>query len=141
MLECLILGDSIAVGIATYRKDCVSVAQVGIDSAQFVAKVIDQPPLTANTTIISLGSNDLPEIKTFEYLTALRQKVKSDRVIWIFPNVTEGARDHVRQVALQFGDRILDIRNYPVAADKIHPTWEAYTLLARATKRLAMNNK
>jgi len=57
MLECLILGDSIAVGVAQFRPECVAYAKGGINSRQWVNSYITKNR-SANTVIISLGSND-----------------------------------------------------------------------------------
>ena len=59
MLECLIIGDSIAVGTAQARPECVSYARGGWNSQQwnrdYLAKASKSP---AKTVIISLGAND-----------------------------------------------------------------------------------
>ena len=57
MLECLILGDSIAVGTQAMRHECVLVGKGGINSRQFNKNYAEKIE-PANTVIISLGSND-----------------------------------------------------------------------------------
>jgi len=54
MIECLILGDSIGVGVANVRKECVAYVQGGINSHQWLNKNIQNTPLIANHVIISL---------------------------------------------------------------------------------------
>ena len=71
MLECLIVGDSIAVGTATARPECVAYAKGGINSYQWLNKNIDKTPLIAKTVIISLGSNDHKYVKTESELRAI----------------------------------------------------------------------
>ena len=46
MLECLILGDSIAVGTANYRKECASYSVGGYNTWQWNRKFANHP-LTA----------------------------------------------------------------------------------------------
>ena len=64
MLECLIIGDSIAVGTSRARPECVAYVQGGINSYQWVNKFVNNSPYIANTVIISLGSNDHKHVKT-----------------------------------------------------------------------------
>jgi len=52
---CLILGDSIAVGLASVIKGCVVVAKVGMSSTWIMANA---PTMQADRVYISSGSND-----------------------------------------------------------------------------------
>jgi hypothetical protein len=58
MIDCLIIGDSIAVGTKMFRPDCVEYVKSGITSIGWNKKYGNND-LTANTVIISLGTNDL----------------------------------------------------------------------------------
>ena len=53
MLPCVILGDSLAVGIGQYRPECHIVAQTGITSGRYVQTLLSDQE--AATALISLG--------------------------------------------------------------------------------------
>lgn len=130
MLECLILGDSIAVGIAQHRRECVSYAQVGITSAAWNNKFLAKN-LQSRVTTISLGTNDNSTFKTFEELLALRQNL-TGKVQWILPANGTDRQAPVVRVAKMFGDITFLIPQ--LAKDKIHPTAAAYRELAEDTR-------
>ena len=104
MLECLIMGDSLAVGIGQIRSECVTRAKSGINSYDYVNRHIfyTKGDTQAKHVIISLGSNDTEKINTFEELDTLRQLVQADRVYWILPNIKETKRKAVWQVARKY---------------------------------------
>jgi lysophospholipase L1-like esterase len=60
MLECLILGDSLAVGVGQVRTECVTHAKSGINSYDYVNRYLlhTKGDTQAKHVIISLGSND-----------------------------------------------------------------------------------
>jgi len=136
MLECLILGDSVAVGIGQVRRECVTYAATGINSYDYVNRHIlskaDNMP--AKTTIISLGSNDLEKFKTFAELDTLRQLVKADRVFWILPAVKDTKRQAVYQVAEKYKDTVIDSRKHQLSSDRVHPTYNGYKSISEQTK-------
>jgi lysophospholipase L1-like esterase len=140
MLECLIIGDSIAVGTANFRPDCVAYAKGGINSHQWVNQNIGKLPLQAKTVIISLGSNDHKYVKTVAELQTIRELTKADRVYWILPhgnhpksNVSiSDIQAMVKFVAEQYNDIVLPITR--VQADNVHPSWAGYKELADKTK-------
>jgi lysophospholipase L1-like esterase len=132
MLECLIVGDSIAVGTATARPECVAYAKGGINSYQWLNKNIDKTPLIAKTVIISLGSNDHKYVKTESELRAIRDLTKADRVYWILPAIKPDIQDIVRNVATQYGDTVLPITR--LQKDGVHPSWAGYKELGEKTK-------
>ena len=140
MIECLIVGDSIAVGTANVRPECVTYAKGGINSYQWVNQNINKTPLVAKTVIISLGSNDHKGVKTEKELETIRALTKADRVYWILPhgnnpksNVSiENIQQIVKQVAERHGDIVLPITR--VQKDGIHPSWAGYKELAKKTK-------
>jgi lysophospholipase L1-like esterase len=131
MLECLILGDSIAVGIAQHRPECIAYAKGGINSWQWVNKNITKD-LSANTVIISLGSNDHRGIKTVNELRTIRELTKADRVYWILPAIKPDIQEMVRKVAAENGDTVLPMTR--LQTDGIHPSWAGYKELAIKTK-------
>jgi lysophospholipase L1-like esterase len=140
MLDCLIVGDSIAVGTKMFMKHCADYAKGGINSWQF-NKMYKGKDLTARTLIISLGSNDHKYVKTYDELFELRQRADADRVYWILPHGNLNAPQNlpiaeiqkiVKQVADYYGDVVLPINN--VSPDGIHPTWAGYKDLAGRAK-------
>jgi hypothetical protein len=84
MLDCLILGDSIAVGVTSERKECKSISVGGLNTWQWNRRFIDSD-LTARSVVISLGTNDHKGIKTKQELESMRSRVNADRVYWILP--------------------------------------------------------
>jgi lysophospholipase L1-like esterase len=136
MIECLILGDSIAKGISDVRKECVAYVKSGINSYDYVNRHIlhTQGNTQATTVIISLGSNDYKNINTFEELDTLRQLVKADRVYWILPNIKETKRKDVWMVANKYNDIVIDARSHDRSPDAVHPTYKGYKTIAEATR-------
>jgi len=136
MLECLILGDSLAVGVGQVRTECVTYAKSGINSYDYVNRHIlhTKGDAQAKNIIISLGSNDTKNINTFEELDTLRQLVKADRVYWILPNIKETKRKAVWEVARKYNDFIIDARGVDRSPDTVHPTYKGYKELAKQTK-------
>ena len=132
MLDCLIVGDSIAVGVAQVRTECVSYSTGGINSKQWVNKNIGNTPLIAKNVIISLGSNDHKYVKTLEELRTIRQLTKADRVYWVLPAIKPDIQDMVKQVAKENGDTVLPITR--LQKDGVHPSWAGYKELAEKTK-------
>lgn len=139
MIDCLVLGDSIAVGTQAQRSECVSLAKGGINTWQW-NKQFGNQDLTANTVIISLGSNDHKYIRTRQELEAMRSRVKAARVFWILPygNLKgsevsiEQIQQTVKSIAQQYGDVVLPITR--ISKDNIHPSWAGYRELAEKTK-------
>jgi hypothetical protein len=131
MLDCLIVGDSIAVGTAQQRPECVAYAKGGINSFQWNKNFKDKP-LGARTVIISLGSNDHQHVRTIWELQQLRDRVQADRVFWIMPAIKPDVQDMVRNVATSYGDTIIPITQ--LQPDKVHPTWTGYKQIAKETK-------
>jgi len=140
MLDCLVVGDSIAVGTKQFMKHCADYAKGGINSWQF-NKMYKGRDLTARTLIISLGSNDHKGVKTYDELFEMRQRVDADRVFWILPHGNLHAPQNlpigeiqkiVQELAEYYGDTVLPIRS--VSPDGIHPTWAGYKDLAERAK-------
>ena len=132
MLECLIVGDSIAVGTQMFAKECASYAKGGINSKQWVDKNIGNMPLQAKHVIISLGSNDHQYIKTEAELETIRQLTKADRVYWIMPAIKPNIQEIVRKVATKYGDVIIPITK--LQPDGIHPSWAGYKEIVEKIK-------
>ena len=76
MLECLIMGDSIAVGTKMFApKECVSYSKGGQNTWQWNKKW-GKTPLEAKTIVISLGTNDHSGVNTKKELTIIRTRIK-----------------------------------------------------------------
>ena len=139
MIDCLVLGDSIAVGTQVQRQECMSYAKGGINSWQWNRMFADKN-MSATTVIISLGSNDHKHVKTQRELETMRERVKASRVFWILPHGNlkgsevpiEKIQNIVKEIAARYGDVVLPITR--VQADNIHPSWAGYKELAEKTK-------
>lgn len=139
MLECLIIGDSIGVGVSQARPECISYSKGGWNTWQWNRDYLKND-LTAKTVIISLGSNDHKYINTEAELVKLRNKVKGSRVFWILPaGNLKGSEVNiqyiqtlVKHIAEQNGDVVLPINR--LQKDGIHPSWAGYKELAEKTK-------
>ena len=132
MLECLILGDSIAVGTAKFREECVSYAKGGWNSLQYNRDFLDKASVPAQTVIISLGSNDHENIRTLWELQKLRRNIKASKVFWILPAIKPDVQEMIKIVAKDYGDTILPITR--LTKDGIHPSWAGYKELAEKTR-------
>ena len=138
MLECLILGDSLAVGVGQIRKECTTYAVSGINSYDYVNRHVlytQSNHKEAKTVIISLGSNDYKSINTYEELVTLRQLVKADRVYWILPANKDLKRKNVQQVADKYKDIVIETRTKDLSSDGVHPTYKGYKAIAEQTQR------
>lgn len=132
MLECFIIGDSIAKGISDVRQECARVVTSGINSRNWSNQNADLM-IEANSVIISLGTNDLKNINTYEQLKDLRFRVWAKKVFWILPAIDKpGVKDAVTKVANEFNDVLLPIPE--ISPDKVHPTYKGYKSLADKTK-------
>jgi len=147
MIDCLILGDSIAVGTHMYRPECVAYAKGGINSWQWNKQNLEGDRgnnLTANNIIISLGSNDHAGVKTRRELERMRAAVHAKRVFWILPagNLKAGGVDidSIQQIVEDIANRNRDwiVRIPDVSQDGIHPTGRGYKEIARITRDIAL---
>jgi lysophospholipase L1-like esterase len=136
MLECLILGDSLAVGVGQIRTECVTRAKSGINSYDYVNRHIfyTKGNTSAKTVIISLGSNDTAKINTFEELDTLRQLVDADRVYWIVPAIKKDKQAAVWAVANKYRDTVINARNHDLSPDGVHPTYKGYKSISNQTR-------
>jgi lysophospholipase L1-like esterase len=139
MLDCLIVGDSIAVGTHQQRQECVSYSKGGINSQQWNKQNVDKD-LTAGTVIISLGSNDHKYVHTEKELRNLRQRTKANRVFWVLPAGNLKASEvniqyiqlTVKEIAQEYGDVVLPITR--LQKDGIHPSWAGYKDIAEKSR-------
>ena len=139
MLECLIIGDSIASGLASVRPECISIAMIGTNSRDWWNTNQQRPIFDMaeyKTVVISLGSNDSENTDYERWIRKTRDTVKADRVIWLLPSPTKKPhqRETVNLVAWEHGDSVIDITSL-VGPDQIHPpTVAAYEALAKSTR-------
>ena len=139
MIECLLLGDSIAVGLYHYVAPCESLSKTGWNTYQWNRDYLKYD-LTAETVIISLGSNDHKHVRTQAELEKMRAKITAGRVFWILPHGNlpagglpiEDVQRIVKMIAAQHGDTVIPITR--VQSDNIHPSWAGYKELARVVK-------
>ena len=135
MLECLIIGDSIGVGVSQVRRECVAIVKSGINSGNWKdANISKLQP--AKVLIISLGANDLKSHDTEGNVREVRKAAKADKVYWILPNenLKPKAVSDVTKVASEFGDVIIERPKTDMSADNVHPTGKGYRKLAERTK-------
>ena len=130
MLECLILGDSIAVGTKMFApKECVSYSKGGYNTWQWNKRWGDTP-LDAKMVVISLGTNDHKGVKTEKELRKMRSMVHATkRVMWIMPPCNPkfckpAINAIVEKLAQEYGDTIIGTKR--VQPDGIHPSWAGY---------------
>jgi lysophospholipase L1-like esterase len=131
MIDCLIVGDSIAVGTAQQRPECVSLSQGGINSRDWNKRNAGNS-IAARTVIISLGSNDYKGIETKEELQKLRNLTKADRVFWILPAIKPHVQKIVNNIAQENGDIVLPIIS--LQKDGVHPDTKGYRAIANSTR-------
>ena len=138
MLDCLVLGDSIAVGTQQFAKECQLQGRGGINTWQF--NKMYPGSFYAETVIISLGSNDHQYVKTYDQLFEMRQRVGAKNVFWVLPagnlkasNVPiERIQGFVQAIARYYGDTVLPIRG--LQPDGIHPSWAGYRDIVERTR-------
>lgn len=136
MLDCLILGDSIAVGTHQFKKECVAVAKGGINSWQYNRDYVKdrKNDFGAEVVIISLGSNDHKGVKTYNELYKLRERVKAQRVYWVLPNpaLFPKQAEDVNLISVSFGDFVIKPSRYQ--QDQVHPSWAGYKEIGESAK-------
>ena len=135
MLECMIIGDSIAVGVSQIRKECTAIAKSGINSKDWNNQHLDKLEPT-KTLIISLGANDFKGIDTETNIRKIRTKTQAEKVFWLLPSnkLKPLQVKVVEQVAKEYGDNIIDRPETDISSDGVHPTYTGYKKLAEKTK-------
>lgn len=137
MIDCMVIGDSIAVGVHMARTECVRYAKSGINSSQwnkdYLAQAITRP---YETIIISLGANDTKNMPTDAELRKMRINIQGKRVFWISPGKERKpvAYDAIVRIAKEYGDVILERPKEHMSGDGVHPTMKGYRELAEKTK-------
>lgn len=137
MIDCMIIGDSIAVGTAMYRPECVSYSRGGWNSWQWNRDYLQSATAKSyDTVIISLGANDHSGVKTEQELRKMRSAIKGQRVFWIDPGQDRKPVPHqaIVRIAQEYGDVILARPRDHMSADGIHPTGRGYKILGEQAK-------
>lgn len=133
--ECLILGDSIAVGTIQAKPGCIEMAKGGINSWQWNKMYGDNLSLEEGRfkiVVISLGSNDHEGVRTKQELEKMRGKVKADKVFWIMPAIKPNIQSIVEEIAHRKGDSIIPITR--LQKDGIHPSAAGYKEIVNQIK-------
>lgn len=135
MLECLIVGDSIAVGVSQVRKECHAIVKSGINSSDWNKQHLSKLQST-KTLIISLGANDYKGIDTETNVRKLRIKADADRVFWLLPSgkLKPEQVKAVERVAQEFRDTVIARPESDISGDGVHPTYTGYKKLAEKTR-------
>ncbi len=118
MIDCAVIGDSIALGVGTELQRCAVNATIGIPSAAVIGRVRN-----ADVLVVSAGSNDPHNPLLEANLRTIRAKA-AKKVIWISPMDPIAART-VTRVAGLHGDSVVHFTPRP---DNIHPL--SYAVLA-----------
>lgn len=135
MLECLIVGDSIGVGVSQVRRECHAIVKSGINSREWNKQHLSKLQPT-KTLIISLGANDYKGIDTETNIRRLRIKANADKVFWLLPSgkLKPEQVQAVERVAQEFRDTVIPRPESDISADGVHPTYTGYKKLAEKTK-------
>ena len=137
MIDCMIIGDSIAVGTAIARPECISYSKGGWNSWQWNKDFLSKASAhSAKTVIISLGANDHTGVRTEHELRKMRSAIKADRVFWISPGAERKPRPQaaIEKIAKEYGDVVLPRPESHMSPDGIHPTGRGYKIIGEQTK-------
>lgn len=141
MLECLIVGDGIAAGLAELRPECKTYSKEGLSSQKWNKEFMKKTPLIAKRVIISLGTYDHFYVFTETELRVLRKLTEADKVYWILPagndpkfQVDIGKKQKIIQrIAEENDDVVLPISR--TEDDGMTPNETGLKLLAERTKK------
>lgn len=139
MMECMILGDSIAVGTQMFYQECQLHGKGGINSWQW-NRMWPNVLEDAYKALISLGTNDHKGVNTEAELIKVRNKIRANKVYWILPHGNLAAsgvaithiQDTVRRVAALHGDTVIEVAR--IQADNIHPSHAGYRGIVEMVK-------
>ncbi len=113
MIDCIAIGDSIAVGVGE-ALHCQIRAKVGLPSSKII-RLADGS--YHEVCIISAGSNDPYNPNLSKNLKTIRNKTHCKYVVWMLP-VNNHARAVVDRTGLVHNDKRLTFQS---GSDKIHP--------------------
>ena len=128
-LDCLVMGDSIAVGISQFS-DCHTASSNSVSSKTWLAQYYYVLYYPAKSVFVALGTNDdyYPESKKTLY--RIRQAIRSKNVTWLAPKLNLPARKAVEEIAKEFGDQVFEGPKNSLAPDGIHYTPDGYKTIA-----------
>ena len=133
-MSCLILGDSIALGLAAALgvngTVCTVAARVGATSVELPRQIAQARPRGGNV-ILSVGTNDAPRVDLEANLAGARMALGRARVTWLLPYRRRSAYA-ITRIAFRFGDAVIDLAALP-SRDHIHPA--SYNALAATVLR------
>lgn len=115
-MDCVAVGDSIAVGIGQAAQ-CSIYAKVGASSS-YIAK--HTSPTGATVAVISAGSNDPHNPTLKKNLLDIRAKISADTVVWILPYDRKAAVV-VKSVSRAYSDAYIDLGTFKTR-DGVHPS-------------------
>lgn len=120
MIDCVYIGDSIAVGLQQLDRHCAVYAKVGANT-NFITKHYFGKG-GQSYTVISMGSNWPDNPHNRQNAINLRNSIHSDIVIWIVP-YDRGVASVIRGVAMEFKDSYMDLKAIP-SKDHVHPNFK-----------------
>jgi lysophospholipase L1-like esterase len=118
MVDCVILGDSIGVGVSQFLPQCISRARVGNRTTAI-------NPIDATVVIISTGSNDYGYNNAAD-LERVRSQI-TGRVVWILP-ANPLRRLNILNISTNYNDSVVELQN--ISSDRVHPTIAGYREIA-----------
>jgi hypothetical protein len=125
MIDCIAVGDSIAVGTGQ-AMHCTVRAHVGWSSSKIVTL---SNGVKAELCIISAGSNDPKNPKLIVNLKKIRNNLDCNKVVWIKP-INPTAANAVL-AAKKGNDSVV---SFTPSKDKVHP--KSYSTLANSIKKV-----
>ena len=132
MIECAVLGDSIALGVARSHPTCQVQAVIGIGSDAYLSRFVHT--VNARQVLISIGSNDPLIGDLVPAMRRIRARVIADEVTGLLSANNANAAAAVRTVASQHGDRVINISPF-IGSDRVHPTAPGYYRLSSMWRR------
>ncbi len=146
MLECLILGDAVAFGLADVMPHCAALVQPSVTSSRWLEKYGQHPTFSEKryrVVIISISTNDLYNSNSEENIYDIRKRTQADMVIWLLPNAILRPNQHerVKSIAKEFGDKIINMHSH-YGADATHPGSRAgYDRLAQKISKISIEHQ
>jgi lysophospholipase L1-like esterase len=116
--------------VAEHRPDCQVFAKVGITTHDWYKQFGFNLHSPRDLLVISLGNNDFGSIADYQDLLNVRHSITAKKVIWLVPANNQRAAEDVRTIASVMRDGLIEVRQFPRAPDKVHPTGESYKLIA-----------
>ena len=113
MMDCVAIGDSIAVGTGK-ELGCEIRAYIGAPSSRIVSMAHGNYRAVC---VLSAGSNDPLNPKLSINLREIREKAKCSSYKWIVP-INKNAAAMVKQVADSYGDETI---TFTPSKDNVHP--------------------